>query len=166
MDSYDKDILMVTHSRDEVYRFCDTIHVLEEGCVAASGKTKEVFRNPRTVAAAKLTGCKNITKAQVLDSHTLRIPEWETDLHFGREVPKDTTFIGIRAHYLRKPEADEPENIVTCRNGRILDDPFEIVAVFDRDIWWKIAKEDFKRDYHERLPDRLVVPEDGVLFLH
>ena len=62
LSGYDKDILMVTHSRDEIYRFCEHMLIVEDGRQAGFGVTKEIFKNPGTPAAAKLTGCKNIEK--------------------------------------------------------------------------------------------------------
>ena len=40
---YQGDILMVTHNRDEIYRFCQNIYVLDQGQVVTSGETKQVF---------------------------------------------------------------------------------------------------------------------------
>lgn len=64
LSGYDKDILMVTHSRDEIYRFCEHMLIVENGRQAGFGVTKEIFKNPGTPAAAKLTGCKNIEKSR------------------------------------------------------------------------------------------------------
>lgn len=64
LSGYDKDILMVTHSRDEIYRFCEHMLIVEDGRQAGFGITKEIFKNPGTPAAAKLTGCKNIEKSR------------------------------------------------------------------------------------------------------
>lgn len=47
MSGYDKDILMVTHSRDEIYRFCEHMLIVEDGRQAGFGITKEIFKNPR-----------------------------------------------------------------------------------------------------------------------
>ena len=52
LSGYDKDILMVTHSRDEIYRFCEHMLIVEDGRQAGFGVTKEIFKNPGTPAAA------------------------------------------------------------------------------------------------------------------
>ena len=54
LSGYDKDILMVTHSRDEIYRFCEHMLIVEDGRQAGFGVTKEIFKNPGTPAAAKI----------------------------------------------------------------------------------------------------------------
>ena len=52
--------LLVTHNRDEAYRLCKEMIVLNEGQVLRAGTTKAVFADPQSIAAARLTGCKNI----------------------------------------------------------------------------------------------------------
>ena len=122
LSGYDKDILMVTHSRDEIYRFCEHMLIVENGRQAGFGVTKEIFKNPGTPAAAKLTGCKNIEKIERVDDHTMVLPNWNTTVCVKGMIPENTTHIGIRAHYLRLPENGQRENLVECQNGRILDD--------------------------------------------
>lgn len=166
LSGYDKDILMVTHSRDEIYRFCEHMLIVEDGRQAGFGVTKEIFKNPGTPAAAKLTGCKNIEKIERVDDHTMVLPNWNTTVCVKGMIPENTTHIGIRAHYLRLPENGQRENLVECQNGKILDDPFELVVVFEHDVWWKIPKESWQKEYQEKIPQYLVIPEESILYLH
>ncbi|MBT9776475.1 ATP-binding cassette domain-containing protein [Clostridium sp. MCC353] len=165
LKEYEGDILMVTHSRDEIYRFCRNIHVLEQGNMVVSGKTKEVFANPQVVAAAKLTGCKNIVEAVPISNHEVEVPSWGTTLTFTEKVPEEIDHIGIRAHYFRKRTADDSVNVIPCRAKRLLEDPFEMTVILDNGIWWKIPKREWKEQYLEMLPKELVVPEESILFL-
>ena len=57
-------MLFVTHDMEEAFRFCSELVVLDGGRVIASGPKQELFERPRTVAAARLTGCKNIVAAR------------------------------------------------------------------------------------------------------
>ena len=166
LSGYDKDILMVTHSRDEIYRFCEHMLIVEDGRQAGFGITKEIFKNPGTPAAAKLTGCKNIEKIERVDDHTMVLPNWNTTVCVKGMIPENTTHIGIRAHYLRLPENGQRENLVECQNGKILDDPFELVVVFEHDVWWKIPKESWQKEYQEKMPQYLAIPEESILYLH
>ena len=165
LSGYDKDILMVTHSRDEIYRFCEHMLIVEDGRQAGFGVTKEIFKNPGTPAAAKLTGCKNIEKIERVDGHTMVLPNWNTTVCVKGMIPENTTHIGIRAHYLRLPENGQRENLVECQNGKILDDPFELVVVFEHDVWWKIPKESWQKEYQEKMPQYLAIPEESILYL-
>mgnify|MGYP000175871967 CR=1 FL=1 len=166
LSGYDKDILMVTHSRDEIYRFCEHMLIVEDGRQAGFGVTKEIFKNPGTPAAAKLTGCKNIEKIERVDDHTMVLPNWNTTVCVKGMIPENTTHIGIRAHYLRLPENGQRENLVECQNGKILNDPFELVVVFEHDVWWKIPKESWQKEYQEKMPQYLAIPEESILSLH
>lgn len=162
---YHGDILMVTHSRDEIYRFCQKIHVLDQGKLVVSGDTRSVFQNPQMVAAAKLTGCKNIVRAKKLNGHEVEVKEWNTRLYFEREVPDGFDHIGIRAHYFCKKESGNESNVIPCRPKQILEDLFEVIIVTENGIWWKIPKEEWKERYGQQVPDEMVVLEDRVLFL-
>ena len=72
--------LLVTHNRDEAYRLCKEMIVLNEGQVLCAGTTKAVFADPQSIAAARLTGCKNILPCTPLDSRTVRLDGWGTTL--------------------------------------------------------------------------------------
>lgn len=159
------DILMVTHSRDEVYRFCRQIHVLDMGKVVASGLTKDVFRDPVSVAAARLTGCKNIVPVKRIGSHELEVPEWGLLLRLEREVPEWVWAVGIRAHYLCPVGQMEPYNVIECRWNRILEEPFEITGILDNGIWWKISKDEWHQKMAEQMPEYLRLPEESILLL-
>ena len=175
--SYGKDVLMVTHSRDEIYRFCDRMLVIEGGHQMGYGTTKELFADPETIAAARLTGCKNIVHVEILDDHHLLIPDWNAKIAVKGRIPEQTAAIGIRAHYMhpvskeqlenyRNPKSGELENVVACSRPQILEDPFERVVVFEHHVWWKISKEIFEDVYKEKLPGYLSIPESSILYLH
>ena len=61
--------IMVTHNRDEAFQFCDELIILDKGKVIAKGDTHEVFENPRKVQVARLTGCKNISRIEIIDDY-------------------------------------------------------------------------------------------------
>ena len=58
LNQYQGDMLMVTHSRDEAFRFCNELMLLQEGRTLIFGDTRELFEQPGLVEAARLTGCK------------------------------------------------------------------------------------------------------------
>lgn len=166
LKSYGGDVLLVTHSRDEIYRLCSTIHVIEAGRLVVSGAVKDVFREPQTVSAAKLTGCKNIAEIRPVDSHTFCVPKWGMQVIIrGRKVPADAAFIGIRAHYFTIFSGEAADNVMECRLEKLLEDPFEVTLILDNGIWWKIPKDRWKNEMRERVPERLVIPEESIFFL-
>ena len=56
LESYMGTVIMVSHNRDEIYRFSEELFVMDKGedC-CASGKTEELFQNPKNKTAAILT---------------------------------------------------------------------------------------------------------------
>lgn len=93
-----KTVLFVSHNRDEVYHLSERVCVLEQGHVETIQKKHEFFSNPETVAAARLSGCRNISPAIRLSDHELLVSDWNILLSLEREIPGDITHVGIRAH--------------------------------------------------------------------
>lgn len=124
---YDRGILMVTHDRDEAFRMCDRLGVMEQGQMQAVKGTKELFSDPETRAAAVLTGCKNIAEAQKTGEHEVIVPEWGIRLTTGKLVRDDLKAVGIRAHDFHP---DTKENRFSVRILRETEEPFEWISEF------------------------------------
>ena len=56
--------VMVTHDRDEAFQLCKNIMLLDRGHVLIAGESRKIFQDPVTCKAARLTGCKNISKIE------------------------------------------------------------------------------------------------------
>ena len=97
--NYAGNILIVSHSRDELYRLCDSLYVMNQGSFIKNGAIKEVFSTPGNVKTAILTGCKNITPIRRINAHLLEAPEWSMTLTPALPVTEKITHIGIRAHF-------------------------------------------------------------------
>lgn len=136
--------LLVTHNRDEAYRLCKEMIVLNEGQVLRAGKTKEVFADPQSVAAARLTGCKNILPCTPLDSRTVRLDGWGTTLRLALPVPAGCTAVGIRAHDFTPCAADAP-NAIPVKAVSTSENPFDwnLICTSPKgtaQLWWKVGK--------------------------
>ena len=165
---FPKDVILVTHSRDEAYQLCDSIAVLDGGRVSAVAPTKELFANPQSKEAAILTGCKNIVEAGKSGPESVFIPDWQVTLHTGgRPVGDDLCAIGIRAHAFYGSEGTNTLPVVITEE---IEQPFEWIVKFRYrsqsvaapDIWWRFAK----TDRPETLPDRLGIDGDDILLLY
>ena len=64
---------------------------MDGGQVLRTGGTKEVFADPQSTTAARLTGCKNILSCTRVDAHTVRLTGWDAPLHLAAEVPETCT---------------------------------------------------------------------------
>lgn len=91
-------VILVTHDRDEAFRFAKEIAVFDRGHVDAAGTREDVFSHPVTVAAARLSGCKNFSRAFLRDGSVLELPDWGIAFPLPKppEQPFDT--VGYRAH--------------------------------------------------------------------
>ena len=57
LEDYEGTVIMVSHSRDEVYRFSEELLIIDQGQIVAAGKTKELFQNPLHPYTQGLLSC-------------------------------------------------------------------------------------------------------------
>jgi molybdate transport system ATP-binding protein len=165
--AFGKDVIIVTHSRDEAYQLCQTIAILDKGELDAIGPTREMFADPGTRAAAILTGCKNVVAAYKAGPGQVYIPDWGVTLHTGCEVRDDLTAIGIRGHDFHGHGTDNVHAITIVEE---IEQPFEWIIKFryttqapdTMPIWWRFAKPDRPLT----LPDKLGVAPRDILLLY
>ena len=101
-----KPVLFVSHNRDEVYRLCSVVSCIDHGKMEVIEKTKEFFHNPKTKTAAVLSGCKNISAAEIVDNNHIKALGWGITLCVS-EIPEETKAVGIRAHSFYPVNAEQ-----------------------------------------------------------
>ncbi|MDO4590757.1 MAG: ATP-binding cassette domain-containing protein [Slackia sp.] len=117
-------ILYVSHDIDEAYRFCDRIAVVDGGHIDEIGPKDRVVHHPSSLAAVKLSGCKNTTPARRMGAHEVLLPEWGVSLAVSEPVASDVRWLGVRAFSLRR--AKHPgANVFRMRADRVSDSRFE-----------------------------------------
>jgi molybdate transport system permease protein len=92
--------LLVSHNLEEIYRICQNLMVISEGNVLAYGDKHSIFAHPNTYEVARLTGCKNFSRARAISPHQVEALDWECTLNISEPIPSSLTHIGIRAHQL------------------------------------------------------------------
>ena len=122
--SFPGGVLFVSHSRDEIYRLCDTVCVLNEGKSDPKTTVAELFRAPLSVGAARISGCKNISCAEVGADSTLYCADWGVSLRTALPLRENTVYAGIRAHYFTLSGTENP---ITCTVERVIPNPFSVV---------------------------------------
>ena len=139
--------IMVSHSRDEVFRMADRVAVFDNGRIDALGEKHAVFRNPGTYTSALLTGCKNFSTVSgvVSENGVLRFhaDDWNLDL----AVPdiSQGQIAAIRGHHIR-PGARGDSNVFEMEIVDVIEDTFEHVLLLRRPgasgnpIHWMIPK--------------------------
>jgi molybdate transport system permease protein len=111
---YNGAVIFVTHDMEEAFRFCSDLLVLDSGKVIASGPKHQLFERPRSVAAARLTGCKNIAPARRVAADRIAVDAWNCELRTSSGVPDALTHAGIRSHQIVFNPAADGENTFPC----------------------------------------------------
>ena len=125
LSDYDGTVILVSHSRDEIYRFSEELLVIDDGKQICYGDTKAIFDCPEQVEAARLTGCKNIVRVKRLDEHSIEIPDWGTRLHLEQEIDAEITHIGLRAHEFIPVWGEREDNCIPVKEKGKAEFPFE-----------------------------------------
>ncbi|MBS5956584.1 MAG: ATP-binding cassette domain-containing protein [Clostridiales bacterium] len=161
---YGKEVLMVSHSRDEIYTFCNQMMVMSEGKSLLQGKTKDIFQSPGTMEAARLTGCKNISAIERLGDYELYACDWNIKLKTAERIRDTIRYIGIRGHTLI-PVSQPGENTMKIRLRGVTDTPFERQVIFhngeekdSKQIW-------LIQDKKEDIPLFIQFPKEEILLL-
>ena len=171
-------VLMVSHNRDELYRFSEELFVMQKGRIIRHGRTGEVFRDPGSVEAARLTGCKNFTRAEAAGGRTLRLIDWDLEVRIGRDIPDGTTHAGYRAHRFVPVGGERQDNCIRFIPVREDELPFEKNYYFrpeedvsggvhadENIISWFVQSEEQKEIEKRGLPDWLRLNEEDILLL-
>ena len=177
---YEGTVIMVSHNRDEVYRFSEELLVIDQGKIAVAGETKEIFHNPVSREAARLTGCKNFSKARRIDAHTVEAEDWGVTLTTQQEIPEYTEYIGYRAHdfipvwNVERTGKDKPDNGDGSPRDML---PFDLESSaelpFEQNYYikakvtvcWFVQRERVQELEEKGMPDYLAFDEKKILFL-
>ena len=119
--------ILVSHDRGEVYRLADRVAVMNAGKIDTVDGKREVFKNPKTLAAMILTGCKNISSAKKISANKLFAEDWQLTLT-AENIPDDLKFVGIRAHDLEL-RAEPDENTFAMEVVQIIEDTFSYIVM-------------------------------------
>ncbi|MGV8083933.1 MAG: hypothetical protein AB2L09_09930 [Coriobacteriia bacterium] len=162
LDTFDRfhgTILYVSHDIDEAFRFCDRIAVLESGSVSDIGPTQRIVSHPSSVAALRLSGCKNISRAKKLAENLLFAEDWEIELNSAEPIPDDIAYVGVRAFYIRLAADSDAENVFDAVAARVSDSRFERTVMLSLD--GRTDYTDVSRYIHWKI-DKLTVPADSL----
>ena len=162
LEDFDGFSIMVTHDRDEAFQFCDELIVLDKGKIIAKGDTYDIFENPRKVEVARLTGCKNISKIEIIDDYHLKSLDWGVTFEVSQKISDNITHIGIRAHDFTAAQKDDI-NIIDTKNSTLLEMPFEWEITLENGLWWKYDKLIYEHDF--KVPDYIKVDPMDIILL-
>ena len=174
LKDYEGTVIMVSHNRDEIYRFSEELLIMDQGKTVVSGKTKEIFEHPGRKAAARLTGCKNFSKAVRLNEHELKAVDWGITLRFEKAIPENITCVGFRAHEFLPVWGERKENCIKVQLAGSAELPFEKNFYLkpeteetkgQENICWFLQKDQWELLGRKGMPDYLQFPEEHLLLL-
>lgn len=172
---YDGEVLMVTHSMEEVYKFCKNLVIIDDGKSVLFGNTKEIFAEPGIVSAARLTGCKNISGYRMVSDDKIYAHDWDFEIKVNKTI-SNACFIGIHSHCFEIMEdfnPDNDENIIECKIIEIIEMIQEYTIIFQNknssitqsDMYFDVKKDiwDNRKNKNDLF---LKIPENSVLVLN
>jgi molybdate transport system permease protein len=129
--SYRGATLFVSHNLEEAYRVCEKLVILVNGNVAAQGPKEEIFRRPPTIEVARVTGCKNFSRARRLSNGRVEALDWGCTLSVAQPFATPPAHVAIRAHHVRvhagqKSTEENRENAFSCWLAAMTETPFRV----------------------------------------
>ena len=112
LEAFAGPVVFVSHSQEEVRRLCRRICVLDNGRSESSVDTEELFSSPRTLAACRLAGWRNILPGRRDGEHRLLCAG--TALQTVLPVPEGCRGVGVAPSAARLAEGPD-ENVLPCR---------------------------------------------------
>lgn len=125
---YNGTTLFITHNMEEAYQICERIYILSKGNLEAKGSREEIFKNPPTVEAARLTGCKNISPVKVIEDNIIEVTEWGCKINIEKKLDDNIKHIGIRAHHIEIAKDDKDINTFDCWVAFTLETLFRVIV--------------------------------------
>ena len=158
-------------------RLGEELLVLSRGRVSASGAKERIFRRPPTVEVARLTGCKNFSRARALAEGLVEAVDWGCQLRVGHSIAHPVAHVGIRAHHLDFVESSDTnaaiENTFPCWLVRSSETPFRITLYLrlhkppsdarNYHLQAEVYKEKWERFRHRPFPWHLRISADQLV---
>ena len=133
-----------------------------------------MFHNPQRKEAARLTGCKNFTRAVYVDEHTAELIDWGITLRTEqRNIPENINYIGYRAHDFVPIWGESGKNqipfLLESKAALPFEDNYYLKPANEEAdppvISWFVQRENQEKIREKGMPDALELVEEEVLFL-
>jgi molybdate transport system ATP-binding protein len=128
LENFDGTTLYVSHNRDEVFRICEKVCVIDKGSSEKVCSVNKLFNAPPTIASALLSGCKNYSRVERRGCNTVYAIDWDVNLRCREDVADDIRYIGVRTHFI-VPCAEKGENTISCRVVGVMQDVFSTTVM-------------------------------------
>ena len=129
LKDFDGNVLFVTHDISEAYRISDDIIVFDNGLSLPKRTKNELFVHPSCMTEAVITGCKNISSCDIINTDTVFAKDWGFNCKIEKGVNENSKHIGIRAHHMKVVEdnsqdIEDGENIFEMTVVKVIENSF------------------------------------------
>ena len=144
--------ILVSHSREEVYRLCNKICVMCKGKSEELMKKKELFKNPKTFSSCLISGCKNFSEIEKISENRLIAKDWNVELETNDVILENHKVLGVRAHFIEFVKSEE--NSFEVEIDKVIEDVFTFIILVrkkgarksirvevTKDVWKKVENE-------------------------
>ena len=122
---YPGEVVLVSHSREEVAHLAQTVCVLNAGSSEPVVSARDLLEKPATISAARLSGIRNLSPLLPDRPGFVRAVSWDWVLpEAGLE---EAGWLGIRAEDLRLADGENALSCTVCR--RIRDDGADVLLL-------------------------------------
>lgn len=170
LSEYEGTVILVSHNRDEIYRFSEEVLVIDAGQTIVQKLTKELFEQPEYVEAARLSGCKNIAGIKKRGDNSWYIPDWDVEIPAAWMCSQAVTAVGIRAHSFRVKTGGENVVAFPVIHPKVTEDLLEYHITFRASetavetLDWKVPKSVWNMS-EDGIPENLYLREKDILKL-
>ena len=129
LKDFDGNVLFVTHDISEAYRISDDIIVFDNGLSLPKRTKNELFVHPSCMTEAVITGCKNISSCDIINTNTVFAKDWGFNCKIEKGVNENSKHIGIRAHHMKviednSQDIEDGENIFEMTVVKVIENSF------------------------------------------
>ena len=129
LKDFDGNVLFVTHDISEAYRISDDIIVFDNGLSLPKRTKNELFVHPSCMIEAVITGCKNISSCDIINTDTVFAKDWGFNCKIEKGASENSKHIGIRAHHMKVVEdnsqdIEDGENIFEMTVVKVIENSF------------------------------------------
>ncbi len=163
IDGYDGTIILVSHNTEEIFALCDYVFVIHNGSVADMGNIDEIFKKPKSIHTARLSGCKNIWQAKKKNNNTIFVPELNAEFKVSDTVPDNVEFIGI--HEKDVVIKKEDSNSFLCVFSETQKGMFENTYVFTVNNKNVYVKTSINQEFKEGKKAYIYLPEEKIFVI-
>jgi ABC-type sulfate/molybdate transport systems ATPase subunit len=175
LKEYKGTTLFVTHNLEEAYELCENLIIIAKGRKEGEGNKKDVFKNPSSLASARVTGCTNISKVNFLSPETFKALDWNIEFKLSHVPFEKISHIGIRAHHIRLAMAED-KNTFDCYPIHTSETPFRRLIYLkinrkntknsDYDLIWDIPSEQWNLIMHRPVPWKICIEEKNIICIN